>query len=211
VSLSLRAVAAVLAVSGCGQDIDYGAVTLPPEYTEKLAETLNNRFAKLREQKSTLSIQDAAAIISLECLDELVKNKQTEQNIRTQISAYAEDASDSRAQIEKLNKELAKRDERIKQLEKEIKLRQQLSGEETADQMIKGSIDRALGGQTNVKPAQPAQQPARTAPAAQPAPARTAPVQQTRPATAPVQTQPRVTPPLSERGAAAGLPPKTNK
>ncbi len=182
-----------------------------PEYTEKLAETLNNRFAKLREQKSTLSIQDAAAIISLECLDELVKNKQTEQNIRTQISAYAEDASDSRAQIEKLNKELAKRDERIRQLEKEIKLRQQLSGEETADQMIKGSIDRALGGQTNVKPAQPAQQPARTAPAPQSAPARTAPVQQTRPAPAPVQTQPRVTPPLSERGAAAGLPPKTNK
>lgn len=188
-----------------------------PEYTEKLAETLNKRFAKLREQKSTLSIQDAAAIISLECLDELVKNKQTEQNIRTQISAYAEDASDSRAEIEKLNKELAKRDERIKQLEREIKLRQQLSGEETAAQMVKGSIDRALGGQNNnVRPAQtqaqprPTVQPAPQAarPAAQPAQQQT---QQAVRTTTPVQTAPRVTPPLSERGAAAGITPKTDK
>lgn len=170
-----------------------------PEYTEKLAETLNARLAKLRQQKSTLSIQDAAAIISLECLDELVKNKQTEQNIRTQISAYAEDASDSRAEIEKLNKEIARLNERIKQLEREIKLRQQLSDEETAAQMVKGSIDRALGGQNT------APKPARTAPAPAPAAAQAA-----RTVTAPAQTAPRVTPPLSERGA-AGIPPKTDK
>ena len=167
-----------------------------PEYTEKLADTLNTRFAKLREQKSTLSIQDAAAIISLECLDELVKNKQTEQNIRTQISAYAEDASDSRAEIEKLTKELEKRDERIRQLEREIKLRQQFSDEETAAQMVKGSIDRALGGQNTQRAAAPAQQ-ARPA-AAQPASA------------APTQTAPRVTLPISERGQAAAAP-KTDK
>ena len=167
-----------------------------PEYTEKLADTLNTRFAKLREQKSTLSIQDAAAIISLECLDELVKNKQTEQNIRTQISAYAEDASDSRAEIEKLTKELEKRDERIRQLEREIKLRQQFSDEETAAQMVKGSIDRALGGQNTQRAAAPTQQ-ARPA-AAQPASA------------APVQTAPRVTLPISERGQAAAAP-KTDK
>ncbi len=188
-----------------------------PEYTEKLAETLNVRFAKLREQKSTLSIQDAAAIISLECLDELVKNKQTEQNIRTQISAYAEDASDSRAEIEKLNKELAKRDERIRQLEREIKLRQQFSDEETADQIVKGSIDRALGGQNPQRTPAPA--PARTQPVQQPAPAtqnrpvpaQTAAPAQSRPAPTPVQTTPRVTPPLSERGTAAGIAPKTDK
>lgn len=78
-----------------------------PEYTERLAATLNQRFEKLRAQKRSISIQDAAAVISLECLDELIKNKQTEHNIRTQISAYAEDASESRAEIEKLNKQLA--------------------------------------------------------------------------------------------------------
>ena len=60
------------------------------EYTQRLANTLNERMKALQEAKRTLSIQDAAAIISLECLDELVKNKQTEKNIRTQISAYVE-------------------------------------------------------------------------------------------------------------------------
>lgn len=120
-----------------------------PEYTERLAGILNSRFLKLREQKATLSIQDAAAIISLECIDELVKNKQTEQNIRTQLSAYAEDANESRAEVEKLNHEIEKLNERIRQLEREIKLRaafaEDKSAEQTADQIVRSSIGRALG------------------------------------------------------------------
>ena len=116
-----------------------------PEYTEKLASALNERFQRLREQKSTLSIQDAAAIISLECLDELVKNKQTEQNIRTQISAYADDANESRAEVEKLRREVDKLNERIRQLESEIKLRAAFAEESTADQIVRSSIGKALG------------------------------------------------------------------
>ncbi|SDA15597.1 cell division protein ZapA [Ruminococcus sp. YE71] len=116
-----------------------------PEYTEKLAATLNDRFSRLREMKPSLSIQDAAAIISLECLDELIKNKQTEQNIRTQISAYADDANESRAEVEKLHKEIERLNERIRQLESEIKLRTAFAEETTADQIVRGSIGRALG------------------------------------------------------------------
>ncbi|MBR1724774.1 MAG: hypothetical protein IJ723_07145, partial [Ruminococcus sp.] len=99
----------------------------------------------------------------------------------------------------------ARLNERIKQLEREIKLRQQLSDEETAAQMVKGSIDRALGGQNTAPKPAAAAQPARTAPAPAPAAAQAA-----RTVTAPAQTAPRVTPPLSERGA-AGIPPKTDK
>lgn len=116
------------------------------EYTERLANTLNERMKGLKAAKKTLSVQDAAAIISLECLDELVKNKQTEQNIRTQISAYVEDANDSRAETEKLQKENAKLKERIRQLESEIRLRMQFAGDEnTAEQIVNSGITKALG------------------------------------------------------------------
>lgn len=116
------------------------------EYTERLANTLNERMKSLKAAKKTLSVQDAAAIISLECLDELVKNKQTEQNIRTQISAYVEDANDSRAEVEKLQKENAQLKERIRQLESEIRLRMQFAGDEsTAEQIVNSEITKALG------------------------------------------------------------------
>ena len=114
-----------------------------PEYTERIAGILNDRFAKLREQKKSLSIQDAAAIISLECIDELVKNKQTEQNIRTQISAYAEDANTSRAEVDKLNKEIEKLRERVRQLESEVKLRASFEEDNRAERIVHG---RSFGG-----------------------------------------------------------------
>lgn len=124
----------------------------PPEYTEKLAEMLNQRYKALKDAKKSLSVQDAAAIISLECLDELIKNKQTEQNIRTQISAYAEDASESRAEVEKLTKEIESLKERIRQLESEIKLRHQFAADEggSAEQIINRSINKAISGQSTV-------------------------------------------------------------
>ncbi len=140
-----------------------------PEYTEKLAATLNERFEKLRAQKRSISIQDAAAVISLECLDELVKNKQTEHNIRTQISAYAEDASESRAEIEKLNKEIARLNERIQQLEREIKLRHQFAADEAPEQIVGNRAQTAQPAQSAKpaqapKPAQPARNAANTQP-----------------------------------------------
>jgi cell division protein ZapA len=116
------------------------------EYTDRLANTLNNRMAELKEQKRSLSVQDAAAIISLECLDELIKNKQTEQNIRTQIGAYVEDANESRTALEKAQKENAQLKERIRQLESEIKLRMQFAGEEsTAEQIVGRNVTGVLG------------------------------------------------------------------
>lgn len=116
-----------------------------PEYTEKLAATLNDRFQRLRSQKPTLSIQDAAAIISLECLDELIKNKQAEQNIRTQLSSYADDANESRAEAEKMRKEIAELKERIRQLESEKKHRPEFADNSATDQVVHSSIGRVLG------------------------------------------------------------------
>lgn len=118
-----------------------------PEQTEKIAAALNERMKRLRAQKSSLSMQDAAAIISLECMEQLVNTKQTEQNIRTQIGAYAEEAELSRGETDKLKKEIARLNERIRQLEQEVKLRASFAAEDnavTAAQMLNKGIDRAI-------------------------------------------------------------------
>ncbi|MCD7740740.1 MAG: cell division protein ZapA [Ruminococcus sp.] len=118
------------------------------EYTQRLCDTLNTRMQQLRAQKPSISIQDAAAVISLECVDELVKKSQTERNIRTQISAYAEDASDSRAQMEQLQKENNALKERVRQLEAEVKLRAQLAAEDSARSSYGDSTARTAGTQS---------------------------------------------------------------
>lgn len=115
------------------------------EYTDLLAGNLNKRFDELKESKSNISVQDAAAFISLDLLDELVKNKQTEQNLRTQVTAYVEDAEELRTKNAKLEKEVAQLKERVRQLESQIKLRSAFAEETTAEQIIGNSISKALG------------------------------------------------------------------
>ncbi|MCR5123037.1 MAG: cell division protein ZapA [Ruminococcus sp.] len=118
----------------------------PAGQTEKIAAALNERMKRLREQKSSLSLQDAAAIISLECMEQLINTKQAEQNIRTQISAYAEEAEYSRGESEKLKKEVERLKERVRQLEQERELRGSFAAEETtAEQIVNAGISRALG------------------------------------------------------------------
>lgn len=117
-----------------------------PEQTEKIAVALNERMKRLREQKQSLSMQDAAAIISLECMEQLINTKQAEQNIRTQIGAYAEEAEISRGETEKLKQEIERLNERIKQLEQQITLGGSFGdGKVAADQIINAGINRALG------------------------------------------------------------------
>ena len=125
----------------------YTMLTDEPEaQTERIAAALNERMKRLRAVKSSLSLQDAAAIISLECMEQLVNTKQTEQNIRTQISAYAEEAELSRGETEKLKKEVEKLRERVRQLEQEKKLRESFAADEnTAEQIVNAGISRALG------------------------------------------------------------------
>ena len=125
----------------------YTMLTDEPEgQTERIAAALNERMKRLRAQKSSLSLQDAAAIISLECMEQLVNTKQAEQNIRTQISAYAEEAEYSRGESDKLRKEIERLKERVRQLEQEKKLRESFANDDsTAEQMLSAGINRALG------------------------------------------------------------------
>lgn len=117
------------------------------EYTDKLAKDLNQRMAKLMDAKTMMSHQDAAALIALETYDELVKARESVESIRAQIKAYADEAEKQRAIAEKASAKTNALEERIAQLEKEVKLRTKLNSDKSnANDMISQDIQKALNG-----------------------------------------------------------------
>ena len=139
------------------------------EYTEDLAAALNRRLEDLLKGKSTLSVQDGAALIALEACDDLFKTRSTLENIRSQIKVYFDDASAAKAKAAAAEKETAEvkaaADKRylelkvstdkqirelnakIEQLQKELKLRKSFTPEDNASakDMIAKDISDALG------------------------------------------------------------------
>ncbi|MDO5124967.1 MAG: cell division protein ZapA [Ruminococcus sp.] len=117
------------------------------EYTDKLAADLNNRMTQLMESKTMMSHQDAAALIALETYDELIKARDSVEGIREQIKDYADEAAIHREVAEKATARVAELEERVAQLEKEVKLRTKLSSEKTnAEEIISHDIQKALNG-----------------------------------------------------------------
>ncbi len=117
------------------------------EYTDRLAAELNRKMAELLKAKPTLSLQDAAALICLECCDELSKARQNIENIRSQIKDYVDDAGEARSAADEAQKELRTLRERVAQLEKEVKLRKSFADESeklSAKDMISHDINKAL-------------------------------------------------------------------
>ncbi len=117
------------------------------EYTDRLATELNRKMAELLQGTSTLSATDASAIICLECYDELVKARQSIENIRSQIKGYVDEASFAKETAEELLEENEKLKARVEQLEKEVRLRQNFAGEKpnaNAKDMISQDINKAL-------------------------------------------------------------------
>lgn len=117
------------------------------EYTDKLAGGLNKKMADLLKAKPSLSLQDAAALIALECYDELVKARQNVENIRSQIKDYVDDAGEAREQADDAQKELRALRDKVAQLEREVKLRKSLSGSEekvSAKDILSQDISNAL-------------------------------------------------------------------
>ncbi|MBR6046428.1 MAG: cell division protein ZapA [Ruminococcus sp.] len=118
------------------------------EYTAELAAALNHRLEDLLKGKSTLTVQDGAALIALEACDDLYKTRTNLENIRSQIKVYFDDAANAKARAEAAEKEAAALKERIAQLEKEIKLRKSFAPDDdiSASDMIAKDISDALGG-----------------------------------------------------------------
>lgn len=101
---------------------DYRLITdETKEYTDKLAKELNERMSELLQTKLTMSIQDAAALIALECYDELVKSRENVERIRTQFKDCIDDASQSKMKSDKAQSEIEKLQMRVAQLENMLK------------------------------------------------------------------------------------------
>lgn len=117
------------------------------EYTDKIAKEINQRMTELLNSKTMMSYQDAAALITLECYDELVKSKESVESIRSQIKSYADEAEKERIKAEKAEKEVESLREKVAQLEREVKLRTKLSSDKTdANDIISQDIHNVLNG-----------------------------------------------------------------
>ena len=76
------------------------------EYTNKLALVINAKIKGMMKAIPSLSVQDAAVLTALDCLDELSKANQNIENIRTQIKDYVDDAGRARSQADEAQKEI---------------------------------------------------------------------------------------------------------
>ena len=55
------------------------------EYTQALADKLNQKLSELTQGVGNLTLNDAAILVSLDCLDRAVKSEESAQSIRHQI------------------------------------------------------------------------------------------------------------------------------
>lgn len=104
-------------------------------YTDKLAAVISSKITGLLKAIPSLSVQDAAVLTSLDCLDELNKANQNIENIRTQIKDYVDDAGKARAQADEAHREIRELKERITELEAELNERTVVK-REPADEVI---------------------------------------------------------------------------
>ncbi len=125
------------------------------EYTDRLAAKLNRKMSQLLKAKPSLSLQDAAALISLEYCDELSKAREDIENIRSQLKDYADEAAKARSAADEAQKELKELREKNQRLEKEVKLRKSFADEGeklSAKEMISQDINKALENKENKYP-----------------------------------------------------------
>lgn len=90
------------------------------EYTQALADRLNEKLSEIVSGVGNLTLSDAAVLVSLDCLDKAVRSEESAQNIRQQIKSYADDASKARQELVDRENEIARLQKRIKELEQKV-------------------------------------------------------------------------------------------
>ncbi|WP_295207250.1 cell division protein ZapA [Ruminococcus sp.] len=91
-------------------------------YTDKLAATINTKINAMLKGIPSISVQDAAVLTALDCLDELSKANQNIENIRTQIKDYVDDAGRARSQADEAQKEIRELKAKIADLEAQLEV-----------------------------------------------------------------------------------------
>lgn len=102
----------------------------PEEYVQRVALLVNKRMAQLLEGNRTLSTAMAAVLTAINIADDLLKSEEIQDNLRSELKRYMEDAESSseelaakKLEVEKLKEdmhklqiELAKRETEISSL-----------------------------------------------------------------------------------------------
>lgn len=123
------------------------------EYTNKLALVINSKIKGMMKAIPSLSVQDAAVLTALDCLDELSKANQNIENIRTQIKDYVDDAGRARSQADEAQKEIRELQAKVHDLEEQLEARTVVKREpedevinenELLSQEIKNAIERPV-------------------------------------------------------------------
>ena len=123
------------------------------EYTNKLAQVINAKINGMMKSIPSLSVQDAAVLTALDCLDELNKANQNIENIRTQIKDYVDDAGKARNQTEEAQKKIHELEAKIHDLEEQLEARtvvkrepddEVINANELLSKEIKDAIERPV-------------------------------------------------------------------
>ena len=123
------------------------------EYTNKLALVINSKIKGMMKAIPSLSVQDAAVLTALDCLDELSKANQNIENIRTQIKDYVDDAGRARSQADEAQKEIRELQAKVHDLEEQLEARtvvkrepedEVINANELLSQEIKNAIERPV-------------------------------------------------------------------
>lgn len=118
------------------------------EYTDRIADDLNAKMTAVLEGKTTLSAQDAAALVALECYDEMVKAKEEADKMRISIKGYADESAAAKSKADEAQREVERLKSKVEQMERELKLRKELYPDhekaDTADEIISRDINKVM-------------------------------------------------------------------
>ncbi|MBR5247060.1 MAG: cell division protein ZapA [Clostridia bacterium] len=81
-----------------------------PEYTEELAQKIDERLATILKGGSFISMTQAAVLVALEEADKSYKSEQEIESLKTQVKEYLEDSAKAKSERDYYKREL----ERIK-------------------------------------------------------------------------------------------------
>ena len=76
------------------------------EYTQKLGKMIDERITKILTSSSFVTMNQAAILVALELADEIEKGKGTDDNFRSQIAEYLEEATKATAERDRYKAEL---------------------------------------------------------------------------------------------------------
>lgn len=90
------------------------------EYTQRLADTLNNKLYEIVQGMSQMTPLDGAVLVALDCLDRSLKADINIDKIRGQIKEYVDDAANSAEKLRSADEEISKLTAKIVRLEDEL-------------------------------------------------------------------------------------------